>query len=59
MLISPDDFSFRYWNNAPDDQQIDFPDPDIRISLFNLTRDGELHVQLPGTAAYPVENAQW
>ncbi|PHM47629.1 DUF2169 family type VI secretion system accessory protein [Xenorhabdus miraniensis] len=44
----PEDFSFRYWNNAPDDQQIDFPDPDIRISLFNLTRDGELHVQLPG-----------
>ncbi|MDC9623064.1 DUF2169 domain-containing protein [Xenorhabdus sp. XENO-7] len=44
----PDDFDFGYWNNAPEDQQIDFPDNNIRISLFHLTREGTLRVQLPG-----------
>ncbi|MBC8954043.1 DUF2169 domain-containing protein [Xenorhabdus sp. PB62.4] len=44
----PDDFDFSYWNNAPEDQQIDHPDNNIRISLFHLTREGTLRVQLPG-----------
>ncbi|MDX7993139.1 DUF2169 family type VI secretion system accessory protein [Xenorhabdus littoralis] len=44
----PDDFDFSYWNNAPEDQQIDYPDNNIRISLFHLTREGILRVQLPG-----------
>ncbi|REF26455.1 hypothetical protein BDD26_1098 [Xenorhabdus cabanillasii] len=44
----PDDFDFGYWNNAPEDQQIDHPDNNIRISLFHLTREGILRVQLPG-----------
>ncbi|MEQ2024899.1 DUF2169 domain-containing protein [Xenorhabdus szentirmaii] len=44
----PDDFDFGYWNNAPEDQQIDHPANNIRISLFHLTREGTLRVQLPG-----------
>ncbi|CBJ80440.1 conserved hypothetical protein [Xenorhabdus bovienii SS-2004] len=44
----PKDFDFGYWNGAPTDQQIDWPDTDIAITLSGLTPDGELHVNLPG-----------
>jgi hypothetical protein len=36
----PEDFSFRYWNAAPDDQQIDFPAAGADIELWNLTAPG-------------------
>ncbi|MEN5203150.1 DUF2169 domain-containing protein [Stenotrophomonas sp. TWI700] len=49
----PHDFDFAYWNGAPADQQIEFPPPNLRIELFNLTDptftpDGQLRVELPG-----------
>lgn len=49
----PLDFDFAYWNGAPADQQIEFPPPNLRIELFNLTTpettaDGRLRVELPG-----------
>ncbi|MCU1725736.1 DUF2169 domain-containing protein, partial [Pseudomonas sp. 7P_10.2_Bac1] len=48
----PYDFDFAYWNGAPTDQQIEFPPPNLRIELFNLTDpsrtpDGRLRVELP------------
>lgn len=48
---SPLDFDPLYWNAAPDDQQIDYPPPDARIELFQLTPDGYLSVELPGHRA--------
>ncbi|WP_237385469.1 DUF2169 family type VI secretion system accessory protein [Xenorhabdus sp. Sc-CR9] len=44
----PKDFDFRYWNGAPADQQIDWPDPDISLTLQGMTPSGHLHVTLPG-----------
>ncbi|PHM25801.1 DUF2169 family type VI secretion system accessory protein [Xenorhabdus budapestensis] len=44
----PKDFDFRYWNGAPADQQIDWPDTDISLSLQSMTPGGNLHVTLPG-----------
>ena len=49
----PLDFDFSYWNGAPADQQIEFPPPNLRIELFNLTDpsltpDGQLCVEMPG-----------
>jgi len=49
----PYDFDFAYWNGAPIDQQIEFPPPNLRIELFNLTDPaltpgGQLRVELPG-----------
>ncbi|CDL87597.1 DUF2169 family type VI secretion system accessory protein [Xenorhabdus cabanillasii] len=44
----PKDFDFGYWNSAPADQQIDWPDTDIAITLSGLTPNGELHISLPG-----------
>ncbi len=32
----PKDFDFRYWNGAPDDQQIPFPDPGFTLELTHL-----------------------
>ncbi|WP_408672840.1 DUF2169 family type VI secretion system accessory protein [Xenorhabdus szentirmaii] len=43
----PKDFDFSYWNGAPSDQQINWPETDIAITLSGLTPDGELHVNLP------------
>ncbi|MFO0592348.1 MAG: DUF2169 domain-containing protein [Polyangiaceae bacterium] len=48
---SPLDFDPLYWNAAPDDQQIDYPPPDARIELFQLTPEGYLSVELPGHRA--------
>ncbi|MEB6592617.1 MULTISPECIES: DUF2169 domain-containing protein [Pseudomonas] len=49
----PQDFDFTYWNGAPSDQQVTYPAPDARITLFNLTdpllsADGRCDIQLPG-----------
>ncbi|CDG19896.1 conserved protein of unknown function [Xenorhabdus poinarii G6] len=44
----PKDFDFGYWNGAPADQQIDWPDPDISLHLQGMTPGGHLHVTLPG-----------
>ncbi|MCC8381124.1 DUF2169 domain-containing protein [Xenorhabdus sp. PB30.3] len=44
----PKDFDFGYWNGAPADQQIDWPDTDIAITLSGLTPHSDLHVKLPG-----------
>ncbi|PHM22097.1 DUF2169 family type VI secretion system accessory protein [Xenorhabdus ehlersii] len=44
----PKDFDFGYWNGAPADQQIDWPDTDISLSLQGMTPGGNLHVTLPG-----------
>nr|WP_255705605.1 DUF2169 domain-containing protein [Xenorhabdus sp. PB61.4] len=44
----PKDFDFGYWNGAPADQQIDWPDTDIAITLSGLTPHSDLHVNLPG-----------
>nr|WP_279627415.1 DUF2169 domain-containing protein [Xenorhabdus kozodoii] len=44
----PKDFDFGYWNGAPADQQIDWPETDITLTLSGLTPDGHLHVRLPG-----------
>ncbi|MBI6549575.1 DUF2169 family type VI secretion system accessory protein [Xenorhabdus lircayensis] len=44
----PKDFDFGYWNGAPADQQIDWPETDISITLSGMTPNGELHVTLPG-----------
>ena len=39
----PDDFSFRYWNGAPDDQQIAFPPLGLRFELLNLLPPTDTH----------------
>ncbi|MBC8947359.1 DUF2169 family type VI secretion system accessory protein [Xenorhabdus indica] len=44
----PKDFDFGYWNGAPADQQIDWPDTDIALTLSGLTLHSDLHVKLPG-----------
>ncbi|HHM9353691.1 TPA: DUF2169 domain-containing protein, partial [Pseudomonas aeruginosa] len=49
----PQDFDFTYWNGAPPDQQVAYPTPDARITLFNLvdpllSADGRCDIQLPG-----------
>lgn len=48
----PEDFDFRYWNAAPDDQQIAWPKPGLAFELANLappeeTRAGFLRARLP------------
>ena len=53
----PRDFDFAYWNGAPVDQQIEFPPPNLRIELFNLTDpsltpSGYAQVEMPGHRAF-------
>ncbi|XXT24036.1 DUF2169 domain-containing protein [Sorangium sp. So ce429] len=53
----PDDFSFAYWNAAPDDQQIPHPGPGLRVELWNLARpelarDGRVAFELPPHRAF-------
>lgn len=38
--LPPKDFDFAYWNCAPADQQIDYPDPGAQITLLNLYSAG-------------------
>ena len=45
---SPQDHDYRYWNCAPEDQQIDYPQGGEPISLLNLTpRGGIVRFELP------------
>lgn len=53
----PDDFSFAYWNAAPDDQQIAYPPMGLRVELTNLAapdvaRDGVVSFALPPHRAF-------
>ncbi|MGK4007951.1 DUF2169 domain-containing protein [Sorangium sp. So ce1036] len=53
----PDDFSFAYWNAAPDDQQIPHPGPGLRVELVHLARpelarDGRVAFELPPHRAF-------
>ena len=48
----PDDFDFAYWNSAPDDQQIDYPQGGELVKLVNLVApeqaaEGSLAFRLP------------
>jgi hypothetical protein len=52
----PEDFDFRYWNGAPDDQQIPWPGSDLTFDLLNLASpedasSGYVSVRLPGHRA--------
>ncbi len=53
----PTDFDMRYWNCAPEDQQVDFPTGDFRLEMTNLLPDavdhgGHVAVQMPGHRAF-------
>jgi hypothetical protein len=53
----PKDMDFGYWNCAPDDQQIAFPEPGVVIEWFNLSKpddsfQGYVCVQLPPHRAF-------
>lgn len=43
----PEDFDFGYWNGAPHDQQILFPDPGAEFVLSGFRSDGDIHFSLP------------
>jgi len=44
----PSDFDFTYWNAAPEDQQIDYPQGGEWVTLINLhATHGELRFRLP------------
>ncbi|HEY4436791.1 MAG TPA: DUF2169 domain-containing protein [Lelliottia sp.] len=47
----PDDFNFSYWNSAPGNQQIPFPEPSSTITLQGLHPDGEITFTLPANQA--------
>jgi hypothetical protein len=46
----PDDFDPRYFQSAPADQQIAYPEDGVDIKLLNLTHDGRCDFMLPVTA---------
>jgi hypothetical protein len=53
----PKDFDFRYWNGAPEDQQIGFPEPGLTLELsclMNPEKSGRdtVFVQLPAHRAF-------
>ncbi|MCE9993796.1 DUF2169 domain-containing protein [Enterobacter asburiae] len=43
----PDDFDFGYWNCAPHDQQILYPEPGPECVLTGFRPDGDIHFTLP------------
>lgn len=43
----PEDFDFGYWNCAPEDQQIDYPEGGERVVLAGLHPNGEVRFRLP------------
>ena len=43
----PEDFEFDYWNCAPQDQQIPYPEGGEQVALHGLLPEGILHFQLP------------
>lgn len=48
----PEDFDFAYWNGAPIDQQIPYPNANLSIHLHNMTPLGEWRATLPGHRAF-------
>ncbi|TPL75577.1 DUF2169 domain-containing protein [Mesorhizobium sp. B2-3-13] len=46
----PPDFDERYFQMAPEDQQIDHPKGGEEVALVNLTPDGPISFRLPATA---------
>ncbi len=52
----PDDFDEHYYQSAPSDQQIEYPQGGEQIKLVNLTPEGELAFELPADIkAVPIE----
>lgn len=43
----PGDFDFRYWNAAPEDQQIDYPVGGEQVAMVGLHPGGEMRFRLP------------
>ncbi|TBM20451.1 DUF2169 domain-containing protein [Hafnia paralvei] len=43
----PDDFDFGYWNGAPHDQQLLFPEPGPEFVLTGFRPEGDIHFSLP------------
>lgn len=43
----PRDFDFRYWNGAPEDQQIGYPAGGEQVVLIGLHEGGEVRFRLP------------
>ncbi|EEM8095967.1 DUF2169 domain-containing protein [Salmonella enterica] len=43
----PDDFDFGYWNCAPHDQQILYPEPGSEFVLTGFHPEGDIHFSLP------------
>lgn len=48
----PSDFDFSYWNCAPEDQQIEFPENHMQIHLKNMTKEGSWQIALPAHRAF-------
>jgi len=48
----PQDFDFRYWNGAPEDQQIDYPAGGEQVVLIGLHEGGEVRFRLPRHAPF-------
>lgn len=47
----PDDFDFGYWNGAPHDQQILYPEPGSEFVLTGFHPDGDIRFTLPAHQA--------
>lgn len=43
----PEDFDFAYWNAAPEDQQIDYPEGGEQVVMIGLHLGGEMRFRLP------------
>lgn len=55
----PLDFDFGYWNCAPEDQQIDYPQGGERVALAGMASDGrDLRFFLPSLALHTVVRLQ-
>ncbi len=48
----PADFDFRYWNAAPHDQQIPFPQLPISVELAGFSPSGGIHFSFPEHLAF-------
>ncbi|HKN02850.1 MAG TPA: DUF2169 domain-containing protein [Buttiauxella sp.] len=47
----PDDFDFNYWNCAPDDQRIPYPEPGSEFVITGFHPDGDIRFTLPAHQA--------
>lgn len=48
----PADFDFQYWNAAPRDQQIPFPQLPVSVALTGFSSSGGIHFSLPEHLAF-------